>query len=277
MMGSSKPPWGNSRRFLCCIVPRDGTNSIFLAVAVVLPVVIFLSSVAPLRPLEWVPTLILTLLSLLSLTLAVTVDPGILPRKKEEQLSMSLPTTTTATSIVGSSVPTGEAVLIRGVSVQLKYCTTCCILKPPRASHCTNCDYCVEEFDHHCGVLGSCVAKRTFRFFAYFMHCSTLLCGWVLVMSVYSLSTVPWVDGSWRVIAGVGCCIYSAVCGCCVLPQSGYYVFLACKNSSQKEEGYYNRRGGGEDTAVNIFDEGPVMNCGKRMCGPLGDSKITTP
>ena len=80
-------------------------------------------------------------------------DPGIIPRATkaeakdiERQIEGAEPTNGTAYR----PPPRTREVMVNNQSVKLKYCFTCKIFRPPRASHCSICDNCVERFDHHC-------------------------------------------------------------------------------------------------------------------------------
>lgn len=110
------------------------------------------------------------------LVIAASSNPGYIPRAPE--------LISTGSGSEGSlgTVPTPEVtrreICISGAVVCLKYCKTCHIFRPPRASHCSKCDMCVERFDHHCPWLGNCVGKRNYaRFFA-FVVCISFATGY---------------------------------------------------------------------------------------------------
>ena len=101
---------------------------------------------------------VLTLLLLTS-----SRDPGIIPRNShppDEYESSASP------GDLGGShqtprwrLPRIKDVIIDGKSVKMKYCDTCMLYRPPRCSHCSICNNCVERFDHHCPWVGQCIGK----------------------------------------------------------------------------------------------------------------------
>lgn len=69
---------------------------------------------------------------------------------------------------------------------KLSYCTTCQLMRPPRAFHCNECGCCIEIHDHHCPWVGTCVGYRNGRYFAYFLMCVGIHC---LVSAIVCLNT----------------------------------------------------------------------------------------
>lgn len=52
---------------------------------------------------------------------------------------------------------------------RMKFCLTCNIYRPPRASHCDVCGVCIEKMDHHCPWVGTCIGKRNYKQYYLFL------------------------------------------------------------------------------------------------------------
>ncbi|CAL8070654.1 unnamed protein product [Calicophoron daubneyi] len=131
------------------------------------------------------------------------MDPGILPRATKaeaEWVRMSIATGEVHVDGTGSSAgentPAARTftpgartrqILIRGHHVKLNYCHSCKFFRPPRASHCSTCDNCVDRFDHHCPWVGNCVGRRNYRYFVLFIYSLSLYCVYILVFAIINL------------------------------------------------------------------------------------------
>uniref|UniRef100_A0A8B9QQW7 Zinc finger DHHC-type containing 14 n=1 Tax=Apteryx owenii TaxID=8824 RepID=A0A8B9QQW7_APTOW len=73
-------------------------------------------------------------------------DPGVLPRATPDEaadLERQIDIANGSSSGGYRPPPRTKEVIINGQTVKLKYCFTCKIFRPPRASHCSLCDNCV--------------------------------------------------------------------------------------------------------------------------------------
>ncbi|CAK7901386.1 palmitoyltransferase Erf2p [[Candida] anglica] len=174
--------------------------NLITGVLIVLPAVLFWVYEA-----QWVwenvspaPVIIFTYLWCVTLALffkASTCDPGVLPRNihlplnvdpvthsfiakvvpEEYSNSISLPhKSKDTTSQVVPTFTKNRETSSNSPGVLVKYCGTCHIWRPPRASHCTVCNVCVVNHDHHCVFLNNCVGIRNYRYFLWFLACSSL-------------------------------------------------------------------------------------------------------
>lgn len=110
-------------------------------------------------------------------------DPGILPRsEKDEQLFQE--NRLNVDSLNNYQMPRIKEINVKGKTFKQKYCYTCKLYRPPRSSHCSICDNCVERFDHHCPWVANCVGKRNYKYFYLFLLFLSLLCMFILSCNV---------------------------------------------------------------------------------------------
>ena len=118
-----------------------------------------------------VVTTILYIIEVASTILGGCSDPGIMPRQRADYF-------------YNTNRPILKYV-INGHLLTLNYCNSCSSYRPPRTSHCSLCDNCVQRFDHHCLWLGTCIGKRNYRYFYFLTGSINLSALFQICFSIY--------------------------------------------------------------------------------------------
>ena len=158
-IGNNKILCGN--RFL---VGKKYYHIIFSILLLSLPTSIYISAMikinSPSSIFFIVLNLILYIIIFLFLLIGGCSDPGILERNNEFAYYEN------RKSVIKLN--------IQGHMINLNFCYTCFHFRPPRTSHCAECDNCVQNFDHHCLWMGTCVGKRNYKYFYFILSLTTL-------------------------------------------------------------------------------------------------------
>nr|XP_061808753.1 palmitoyltransferase ZDHHC18-B-like [Nerophis lumbriciformis] len=209
-------------------------------------------------------------------------DPGILPRATPDEAIDIEKQIDNAGNATYRPPPRTKEVLINQQVVKLKYCFTCKMFRPPRTSHCSLCDNCVERFDHHCPWVGNCVGKRNYRVFYAFIVSLSFLTAFVFCCVVTHLALRS-NDGKSLVFAlqeSPGSAVELFICFFavwCIVGLSGFHTYLVATNLTTNEDikGTWSGKSGADVTNPfshrNIFD-----NCVSILCEPMPPSLINS-
>ncbi|XP_059613957.1 palmitoyltransferase app [Phlebotomus argentipes] len=211
-------------------------------------------------------------------------DPGIIPRASQDEaayIEKQIEVPNSLNSPTYRPPPRTKEVLVRGQIVKLKYCFTCKIFRPPRASHCSLCDNCVSRFDHHCPWVGNCVGKRNYRFFYMFIVSLAFLTVFIFTCSTThivlltkdrnDLTLEAIKESPFSLIIAIIC--FLSVWS--VIGLAGFHTYLITSDQTTNEDikGSFSTKGG--QHAVNPYSRGNIcLNCFHILCGPIQPSLI---
>ncbi|XP_071496044.1 palmitoyltransferase ZDHHC18-like [Diadema antillarum] len=221
-------------------------------------------------------------------------DPGILPRGTaaeladlEKQIEPPNPDNPQY-----RPPPRTKEVTIRGQTIILKYCFTCKIFRPPRVSHCSLCDNCVENFDHHCPWVGNCVGKRNYRYFYLFLVSTCALAIFIFACNITTLVLVSTENDGFLdalknkparypfpiYLTPISSIIEALICFISiwsVLGLAGFHTYLIAAGITTNEDikGAWSKKHNRD--AYNPYSNGSAMaNFCATLCGPQHPSLI---
>lgn len=230
-----------------------------------------------------VVTAVFTVYVLILLIVTAGRDPGIVPRSSHPPEPEEGDFSVSPADWVGGQaqrwrLPRTKDIVVNGVAVKVKYCDTCMLYRPPRCSHCSICNNCVERFDHHCPWVGQCIGQRNYRSFFMFVSAATLLCIYVFAISALYIKFLMEGDQQtggrsvWQALAqspaSVVLMVYTFIAVWFVGGLTVFHLYLMSTNQTTYENFRYRY-----ENRVNPYNSGVLQNFQMIFCTQIEPSK----